>query len=381
MRPESERKMDSPSLNVSSDQLLDLIDQNVADLIAVIDSDAKRVWHNEAYCRTLGYSRQELAAEHSQVRIHPDDREEIGKLFAHAMETGETHPCTYRMEHRTGGWVHLESNARVVQLPEFGRCLILVARDISERVKLENQLKAELAEAADYVRSLLPPPLDRPVRAHWRFVPSNSLGGDAFFYDWETDDDFRFGLLDVCGHGMGAALLSISAVNCLRSKNLPRTDFMNPVQVLEAMNRAFPMEQHGQRFFTMWYGVYNRKSRQLVFASAGHPAAYFIDPVGGASHLKTDGGAIGLFPETVFNECSIAVPKAAVLYLFSDGVFELTTPDGKNWPLTEFLNLLLPKSPQPDPEMELDRIMKHTRQMTGCDTFEDDYSMLRLTFE
>ncbi|MEO0454623.1 MAG: SpoIIE family protein phosphatase [Verrucomicrobiota bacterium] len=365
-------------VRLTSNQLLKLIDDNVADLIAVINSDKKRIWHNEAYCRTLGYGRQDLAEGHSQVQVHEEDLPKVQEIFEMAMKTGKAAPCAYRMQRKDGEWIHLESNAKVVDLEDQGRCLILVARDVSERVRLEKQLRDELAEAADYVRSLLPPPIDKPVRAHWRFVPSTSLGGDAFFYEWVDDRIFRFGLLDVCGHGMGAALLSISAVNCLRARGLQNTDFHNPAEVLSGMNKAFPMEEHGERFFTMWYGVYDREKRELTYASAGHPAAILTGGAGGQQHLETVGGAVGIFPDMKFSNKTQILDDQAILYLFSDGVFELQDTDGREWPIADFMKLLEPQ--HQDPEKELERIMTTTKLVAGSESFDDDYSMLRLTF-
>jgi FtsZ-binding cell division protein ZapB len=149
--------------------------------------------------------------------------------------------------------------------------------EIEERVQAQNRLQEELNEAADYVRSLLPPPiLEGVVRTDWRFTPTTSLGGDSFGYHWLDDDRFAMYLLDVSGHGVGAALLSVSAMNVLRSRNLPQTDFSEPDQVLSALNNAFPMEEQNGRYFTMWYGVYNKKDRRLAYASGGHPPALLI---------------------------------------------------------------------------------------------------------
>ena len=87
-------------------------------------------------------------------------------------------------------------------------------------------LANDLAQAAKYVRSLLPDPLRKgPVRSEWRFVPSTSLGGDTFGYHWLDDDHLVMFLLDVSGHGVGPALLSVSAYNAIRSQSLPQTGF------------------------------------------------------------------------------------------------------------------------------------------------------------
>lgn len=369
----------SSGVKLSSAELLPLLDQNVADLIAVINSDRKRIWHNEAYCRTLGYTRAELEKEDSHVKIHPDDLPRVAAAFDHAMASGQGEPCSYRMEHKSGGWLHLESNARVVDLPGQGRCLILVARDVTDRVRLEAQLQAELKEAADYVTSLLPEPVEGPLQTDWRFIPSTSLGGDAFFYDGLDDRFFRFGLLDVCGHGMGAALLSISAINCLRSRTLPETDFLQPAQVLTHLNLAFPMEKHGQRFFTMWYGVYDRENGSLSYACGGHPAAVLFQGGETEPHLlEAKGAALGIFEESIYEAKSVNVPPGSVLYLFSDGVFEVADTTGLDWPMDAFYETLRPESH--DVDLEFSRIMQAALDYCGMDRFEDDYSILRIRF-
>ena len=94
-------------------------------------------------------------------------------------------------------------------------------------------LANDLASAARYVRSLLPPPGEMAgIRADWRFIPSADLGGDAFGYHRLDDDQVAIYLLDVCGHGVGAALLSVSALNAIRGEALPNTDFRDPAAVL-----------------------------------------------------------------------------------------------------------------------------------------------------
>ena len=103
-------------------------------------------------------------------------------------------------------------------------------------------LAKDVAQAAKYVHSLLPEKLKRgPIRTDWRFIPSADLGGDSFGYDWIDDDHFAFYLLDVSGHGVGAALLSVSALNALRSQSLPQTDFRQPGQGITALNTAYTM--------------------------------------------------------------------------------------------------------------------------------------------
>ena len=82
----------------------------------------------------------------------------------------------------------------------------------------QSRLANEMKQAAHYVRSILPDKLNKgKIITNWRFIPSAELGGDSFGYHWLDDDHFAFYLLDVSGHGIGSALLSVSAMNALRS--------------------------------------------------------------------------------------------------------------------------------------------------------------------
>ena len=121
---------------------------------------------------------------------------------------------------------------------------------LSERNTLLSYLNSELTEAAEYVKTILPQPISNDsVKIDWRFIPSTSLGGDAFGYHTIDDNHLAIYIIDVSGHGVGAALLSVSVINLLRSHSLPKTDFKQPDQVLKALNLAFPSEANKDMFF------------------------------------------------------------------------------------------------------------------------------------
>ena len=98
-------------------------------------------------------------------------------------------------------------------------------RDEAYKVLEQQQkiIQQEINEAANYVRSLLPAPMPAgsTVPADWRFITSSDLGGDSFGYHWLSPHQLVIYLLDVCGHGVGSALLSVSALNTIRNRTLP----------------------------------------------------------------------------------------------------------------------------------------------------------------
>ena len=243
-------------------------------------------------------------------------------------------------------------------------------------------LADEVAEAAKYVRSLLPAPLtDGPVRVDWRFVPSTQLGGDSFSYHWLDEEHFALFLLDVSGHGVGSSLMSVSALNILRSQALPHTDFRDPGQVLAGLNAAFDMEHHDNKFFTIWYGVYRPATRQLTFAGGGHPPGLLLSRSAqqglSLTPLESQGPMIGMLPDEEVPTQTVELPPAAKLLIFSDGVFEIDRADGTMWKFEDFLEYLatLP----PDAPL-MDRLLQHAQSLHGSDQLTDDFSIVQAEF-
>ncbi len=246
-------------------------------------------------------------------------------------------------------------------------------------LKSQQRLAAEVARAAEYVKSLLPQPLSEgPVRTDWRFVPSTQLGGDSFGYHWIDPDHFAFYLLDVCGHGVGAALLSVSALDALRTHSLPNIDFRRPGEVLAGMNDAFQMKAHDNLYFTLWYGVYDRRARRLAFSSGGHPPALLMNACG-IQRLAEQNMIIGGFPHQRYTEAEAMVEGPSRLYLFSDGVYEVEGPDENMWTLDE-LEQYLAQPPVAEPP-EMDALYAMLQQKRGAPGLDDDFSIVKVIFE
>lgn len=123
------------------DQLFQVITENAADMIAVIDVDGKRLYNSPSYERVLGYSQQELQATSSIEQIHPEDRSRVVEAAEKARLTGRGERLEYRIRHKDGTWRILESTASAVK-DSAGKAqgLVIVNRDISERKRAEDLL-------------------------------------------------------------------------------------------------------------------------------------------------------------------------------------------------------------------------------------------------
>ncbi len=245
--------------------------------------------------------------------------------------------------------------------------------------KSQQVLAAQLNSAAEYVVSLLPAPImEGNIVTDWRYVPSAQLGGDSFGYHWVDDEHFAVYLLDVCDHGVGPALLSVSALNVLRSQTLRNTNFRSPEEVLFALNETFQMEKQNNLYFTIWYGVYNKRTGELKHASAGHPPPLLVSASGDVLELRTQNMFIGGMPEMVYEGGAVFVDAFSHLYVFSDGVFEVTKTDGTMWSYEE-LKEFLRKKPFGGLS-EIDELCAYLQEIHGSEGFEDDFSMLKVEF-
>lgn len=246
----------------------------------------------------------------------------------------------------------------------------------------KQSLEAELAEAAEYVQSLLPDPMTEPISIEAKFIPSRQLGGDCFDYNWLDADYLAIYLLDVAGHGLRAALPSVAVLNLLRSRTLPNIDYYKPSDVLRALNTTFQMSYQNDKYFTIWYGVYNRISRQLVYASAGHPPAVLISqsPASTAKiqRLKTPGMPVGMFPDAPYVDNCCDVEDLSTLYIFSDGVYEIHQPDGNIWGLDPFIDLLAAYNGASADQLEL--VLNYIQKLNAKAVFDDDWSLLKVNF-
>jgi PAS domain S-box-containing protein len=123
------------------DQLFQLISENAADMIALVDGDGRRLYNSPSYQKILGYSPEELSATSSMEQIHPDDRPRVLQAAEKARLSGQGERVEYRIHHKDGSWRTLESTACAIRngKGETDK-LVIVNRDITERKRAEEML-------------------------------------------------------------------------------------------------------------------------------------------------------------------------------------------------------------------------------------------------
>ena len=256
-------------------------------------------------------------------------------------------------------------------------CACLEKKQLRDQeLKSQKKIAIQLEDACAYVRSLLPPPMTGEIRIDWRYIPSSELGGDSFGYHWLDEDRLAIYLLDVCGHGVGPALLSISMMTLLRSQTF-KTDLTDPSGVLDFLNRKFPREKHNGKHFSIWYGVYDKSKQKLIYSSGGHPPAVLIGREG-PQRLTTSGMIMGCFPDVTYRNSVRKIERGMKLYVFSDGAYEVEKPNGEVMELDEFIQILT--ATDPSAESNVERIYRQIQEINGMESLMDDVSVIEVNF-
>ena len=213
-----------------------------------------------------------------------------------------------------------------------------VRRRNEQLQRANDRMRHSLEMAARVQRSLLPPagPLSvNGVAMAWSFQPCDELGGDVLNAFPLAGGFVGLYVLDVSGHGVPSSLLSVTLSRLLApvpghpslvevARASGHLEPRRPLEVVEELNRRFPMGERGGQYFTIFYALLDPAHRRLRYVSAGHPPAVLIvaGDEGRTAALEADGYAVGWFDEGDFEEHSLDLAAGDRLFVYSDGVTE-----------------------------------------------------------
>lgn len=350
--------------------------------MCLVSPDGRFEQVNQAVCEFFGYDAETLQTKAWQEITAPEflavDQQLVDNVLAGRIES---YRLTMQYIHADGHLIWGDLSVSALRDAE-GNVENFVSQivDVTAERSLSDRLTAELASAKRYIASLLPGELDGEVHVSSIHLPSTELAGDCYDYHWIDDDHLIVYLLDVSGHGIAPALVSISVHNMLRCASLPRETMLIPDQTLAALNTRFQMDRQGGHYFTIWYGVYEKSTRTLSYSSAGQPPA-LLYTIGAECPvmLATDGLPVGMFDDGDFFTESVVVQPGSRILLYSDGTFEWKLADGRSASLPDFIELCTDHAQ--DPDWSLGPLLDMLIAKTPGGAFDDDCSLVRLEFD
>jgi phosphoserine phosphatase RsbU/P len=180
---------------------------------------------------------------------------------------------------------------------------------------------SELALARKIQSRLLPEPhfRSRGIECECASLPAREIGGDLYDFFELGSGTTAFLLGDVSGKGIGAALLMANLQATIRAQ---RGLGKFPARMMERVNGLFFESTRPEHFATLFYGIYEHATATIRYANCGHPAALLVREDGAFEPLRTTATVLGAFPNSRFEERSVAVRAGDRLVLFSDGFSE-----------------------------------------------------------
>jgi sigma-B regulation protein RsbU (phosphoserine phosphatase) len=207
-------------------------------------------------------------------------------------------------------------------------------RDINQELtRKQQQLDEDLRAAANIQGSLIPPQTVQGRFAElalaWRFTPCHAVGGDAFNLFRLDQEHIACWVLDVSGHDVPAAMMTVSVSQCLtaqvgsalkkRMEEPPHYRLAAPHEVLEELDREFPVERF-DKFFTMNYLVLNSVSGRLRHCRAAHPRPILARASGELEMLESAGTIIGLGGVVPYTQGETDLVPGDRVFIYSNGV-------------------------------------------------------------
>ena len=193
---------------------------------------------------------------------------------------------------------------------------------IEKQAESERKRKSELEIAANVQQKLFPSKL-RPLNTldySAQCVAARVVGGDYYDFLDTCSDSMVFVLADVCGKGVPAALLMANLQAWFRSQ--PAASLQEPVPLLESVNRHFYASTEPDRFATLFYGLYNDRTRRLRYVNCAHSEPLLLRGSGALERLEPTATVVGAFARWHCVEASVEVRSGDMLTLYSDGVTE-----------------------------------------------------------
>ena len=274
-----------------------------------------------------------------------------------------------------------------------GERIIELERSLAQRNQMlteaNQRMKSDLEAAARVQQSLLPSSLPEVPRAAfaWDFKPCDELAGD--FLNVFQLDEKHIGMYvaDVSGHGVAASLLSVTISRVLTpqasmSSLLVKPDdgpngrrIVPPAEVAKELNKRFPMEESGDKYFTMAYGILNTETCEFRYVSAGHPPIIRFSPHGEAELLKVPGTPIGWFADAEYEDQVVPLRAGDRLCIYSDGLSEAVNAQSEQFGEQRLMRTLARSSSQ-DLAGRLAAVVQEVEVWCSTEGPDDDVSIL-----
>lgn len=203
---------------------------------------------------------------------------------------------------------------------------------LQRRAEDARRMARELEIAREVQQRLLPsefPPLSSGFDAAAACRPASEVGGDYYIFHALPRGSFLFGVGDVSGKGIAAALMMASVQASLQG--LISQNFGSLAELASTLNRVVYDTSTSSRYSTLFLALYDPEASTLTTVNAGHVSPVLLRPDGSQLRFDADGPPIGLLTIARFTETTTSLAPGDTLICFSDGLTDCENPSGDLW--------------------------------------------------
>ena len=400
----------NPENEMTQQQWLALKDRALAvsaEGITIADGrlpDKPLIYVNKGFERLTGYTAEEVLGRNCRFLQGEEGNPETSRIIREALD--QNRGCTVEIKNfRKDGspfWNRL-SITPVRDAENQVTHFIGIQSDVTLRREAELALKVaneelahanaimqhDLVEAAQIQRAWLPQSLPQVpgYRFAWSFIPCQELGGDSLDVLRLDENHVGVYVLDVTGHGVGAALLSASIQrwlspvpehSCLFERRPDSGEgytVASPAAVAAFLNNWYQAEPKVGKFFTFIYGVLDLRDGEFRYVTAGHPPPLKIGARGGEICPLANGVPMGMLKEFAFEEARLRLSPGDRLLFYTDGAPEAANAEEQLYGQERLLKDLQEQTDKSADEA-LGAIMDRLRKWAGSQEMEDDVTFL-----
>jgi phosphoserine phosphatase RsbU/P len=281
-----------------------------------------------------------------------------------------------------------ELHSRVETHLKLSRLQIELEESNARLAKANDRMSRDLMAAAKIQETFLPHEIPRVPGADfaWMYQPCDELAGDGLNIVPLGDGKVGLYILDVSGHGVASALLSVTLSRLLSPPSEPSSilirgresrdqlEIRPPAEVANRLNELFPFDPATEQFATLVYGILDAGTGEFRYVSAGHPGPVHLPADGLPLILESRGFPIGL-GDGDYPERSVRLGPGDRMYLYSDGVAEAMDLTGKQFGDARLLDAIVRNRPQPL-RKSVEGLLKDLGRWRGSAKPQDDISIV-----
>ena len=284
---------------------------------------------------------------------------------------------------------YLEFTARPISF-RGNKMILVIIYDITEIVQSKKELQQKQAQidldldaAGEIQKSLLPhnAPVIESIKVDWRFEPCQQVGGDIFHLYEEDQTHISAYMLDVCGHGVSAALIAVTAkqfLDNLHGQALMKGYPIQPAEILNKLENEFPFDRF-DCYFTIVYVLLNVENGEFTYGCAGHVPPLIMDKNNQLEALNHHGPVIGFGHELPFSQAKTKLKRGERIILYTDGLIDNFGPVGEYNGKENFYSTLRRLGDHPVDRIA-DGVIAESKLMRNGASPNDDMSLLLIEY-